>query len=68
MMAASLRLVAVAVSLAFLAACSPASDSGKAKPVTLHLFTWSDYTEETVVRQFEERFGVKVVTDTFGSN
>lgn len=56
--------------LAFaLTACSPgANEPGKAKPVTLHLFTWSDYTEETVVRQFEERFGVKVVTDTFGSN
>jgi len=68
-MTASLRLVAAAVSLALLAACSPGgSEQGKAKPVTLHLFTWSDYTEETVVRQFEERFGVKVVTDTFGSN
>jgi len=67
MLTASLRLVA-AVLFAILAACSPASDDGKAKPVTLHLFTWSDYTEETVVRQFEERFGVKVVTDTFGSN
>ena len=49
--------------------CSPSSnEQGKVKPVTLHLFTWSDYTEETVVRQFEERFGVKVITDTFGSN
>jgi spermidine/putrescine transport system substrate-binding protein len=68
-MAASLRLVAAAVSFAVLAACSPgANEQGKAKPVTLHLFTWSDYTEETVVRQFEERFGIKVVTDTFGSN
>jgi len=68
MMATALRLVAAAGVLTILAACSPASDSGKAKPVTLHLFTWSDYTEESVVRQFEERFGVKVVTDTFGSN
>jgi spermidine/putrescine-binding protein len=50
-------------------ACSPGSEiAGGKKPVTLHLFTWSDYTEETVVRQFEERFGIKVVTDTFGSN
>ncbi len=57
----------VVLLMTMLAACSPATE-GKAKPVTLHLFTWSDYTEETVVRQFEERFGVKVVTDTFGSN
>ena len=51
-------------------ACSPSQEGtgGKAKSVTLHLFTWSDYTEETVVKEFERRFGVKVVTDTFGSN
>ncbi|TLY23607.1 MAG: spermidine/putrescine ABC transporter substrate-binding protein [Nitrospirae bacterium] len=55
--------------LTVLAACSPSSDGkSNAKPVTLHLFTWSDYTEETVVKQFDERFGIKVVTDTFGSN
>jgi len=60
---------ALFILLAFaLAACSPGTDGKDAKPVTLHLFTWSDYTEESVVRQFEERFGVKVVTDTFGSN
>src|SRR5437870_7062927 len=52
-----------------LVACSPGgNEQGKAKPVTLHLFTWSDYTEETAVKQFEGRFGVKVLTDTFGSN
>src|SRR5207247_11244152 len=54
---------------AWLAACSPgANEQGKARPVTLHLFTWSDYTEETVVKEFERRFGVKVVTDIFGAN
>ena len=55
--------------LSAFAACSPVgNEQDKAKQVTLHLFTWSDYTEETVVKQFEERFGIKVVTDTFGSN
>jgi len=54
--------------LAFLAACSPASNEQGKAPVTLHLFTWSDYTEESAVKEFERRFGVKVVTDTFGSN
>jgi spermidine/putrescine transport system substrate-binding protein len=49
-------------------ACGPAGNEQGKKPVTLHLFTWSDYTEETVVKEFERRFGVKVVTDTFGSN
>jgi len=52
-----------------LVACSPASDSkSNAKPVTLHLFTWSDYTEETAAKEFEQKFGIKIITDTFGSN
>lgn len=55
------------VSLVLLAACSPSAENGKA-PVTLHLFTWSAYADETVIRQFEERFGIKVITDTFASN
>src|SRR5437016_4745687 len=50
-------------------ACSPGSEGkGDKKPVTLHLFTWSDYTEETAAKEFEQKFGIKVVTDTFGSN
>src|SRR6266487_6858566 len=50
-------------------ACSPASEGkGDKKPVTLYLFTWSDYTEETAAKEFEQKFGIKVVTDTFGSN
>jgi spermidine/putrescine transport system substrate-binding protein len=68
-MTTTLRLVVSAVFLAVLVACSPGTEgAGDKKPVTLHLFTWSDYTEETVVKEFERRFGVKVVTDTFGSN
>lgn len=57
------------VLVASLAACSPAPEmDGAKKPVTLHFYTWSDYTEETVVREFERRFGVKVITDSFASN
>src|SRR5438132_14429887 len=63
-----MRIVSLLL-LAALVACSPAS-GGKhdKKPVTLHLFTWSDYTEETAAKEFEQKFGIKVVTDTFGSN
>src|SRR2546422_5617574 len=61
--------LAVCVVFLMAVACSPASeDKGKAKQVTMHLFTWSDYTEETVVKEFERRFGVKVGNDTFGSH
>ena len=52
-----------------LVACSPSQEGKKdQKPVTLHLFTWSDYTEETAAKEFEKKFGIKIVTDTFGSN
>lgn len=55
--------------MAILIACSPSpEDKGDTKPVTLHLFTWSDYTEETAAKEFEQRFKIKIVTDTFGSN
>ena len=61
--------LAVCVVFLMFAACSPASEGkGDKKPVTLHLFTWSDYTEETAAKEFEQKFGIKVVTDTFGSN
>jgi spermidine/putrescine-binding protein len=63
-----LRGIAGVAFFLLLAACSPAGDDKAKSAVTLHLFTWSDYTEETVVKEFEQRFGVKVVTDTFGSN
>src|SRR5438876_2749304 len=48
----------IACALAFiLVACSPASNEKGKGQVTLHLFTWSDYTDETAVKQFEERLG-----------
>src|SRR2546426_9946025 len=65
------KVFATAIVFLFFAvmACSPGgNEQGKAKPVTLHLFTWSDYTEETVVKEFERRFGIKVGSGTFGSN
>src|SRR5712691_12356184 len=62
------RSLVICLLLLVAVAFSPASDGKDAKKVTLHLFTWSDYTEETAVKQFEERFGIKVASDTFGSN
>jgi spermidine/putrescine transport system substrate-binding protein len=55
--------------ISLLVACSPSQEGKKdTRPVTLHLFTWSDYTEETAAKEFEKKFGIKIVTDTFGSN
>jgi spermidine/putrescine-binding protein len=52
-----------------LSACSPGTEgAANKKPVTLHLFTWSDYTEEEATKEFEQKTGIKIVTDMFGSN
>ena len=34
----------------------------------LYYFTWSDYADSTLLTDFEERTGVRVVVDTFSSN
>jgi len=39
-------------------------DSGK----TLYLYNWTYYTPDSVIKQFEEEFGVKVVYDDYASN
>lgn len=51
-----------------LAACQPAPDDGPTKTPTLHYFTWSDYADRELLAGFEREAGVKIVTDTFGSN
>src|SRR2546425_9313926 len=68
MNASTLQRIVLFLLMVGLVACSPASNEKGKGQVTLHLFTWSDYTEETAVKQFEERFGIKVESDTFGSN
>jgi spermidine/putrescine transport system substrate-binding protein len=35
---------------------------------TLYLFNWTSYTPQSVIDEFEEEFGVTVVTDNFSSN
>lgn len=60
----NLRLLAlVFVGLIVLAGCG-----GAAKPSTLYIYTWSDYTDPAVITQFEQENNVKVVLDTFDSN
>ncbi len=54
-------LAGVALALGVLAGCGPS------KP-ELHIYTWSDYIDEGVIKQFEERNNCTVVVDTFDSN
>ena len=42
-------------------------DAAEAAPV-LYYFTWSDYTDPTLLKEFEDKTGVRVVVDTFSSN
>lgn len=35
---------------------------------TLYLYTWTDYIDKQVIREFEEKFKVKVIEENFPSN
>jgi spermidine/putrescine transport system substrate-binding protein len=37
-------------------------------PNTLHIFTWANYTDDTLTQEFTKRTGIKVVIDIFDSN
>jgi len=50
----------ILVSLALLVGCDN-------RP-SLHIFSWSDYYSPDVLRGFEDRYGCRVVVDTFDSN
>ena len=43
------------------------SDCGPSKP-TLRVYTWSDYIDLDLVKEFEQKFDCKVVIDCFDSN
>jgi len=48
-------------------AAKPSGSAG-ASPVTLRYFTWSDYTDQSLIEAFERQAGAKVMVDTFSSN
>ncbi|MBM4149369.1 MAG: spermidine/putrescine ABC transporter substrate-binding protein [Lentisphaerae bacterium] len=58
----ALSLVGVLAAVAIMAGCSRAG-----KPV-LHVFNWSDYIKEDLVKVFEEKYGCRVVMDFYDSN
>lgn len=43
------------------------SGCGEAKP-KLHVYIWSDYIKDDLVKQFQKEYNCKVVIDTFDSN
>ncbi len=54
-------LAGVALACGVLAGCGPAKEE-------LHIYTWTDYIAQDVIKQFEEKYNCKVVVDTFDSN
>lgn len=54
---------AAAVALAITAA----GCSGPGK-VTIKVFNWGDYIDASVIKEFEEKFGISVIYDTFDTN
>lgn len=57
-----LLLFALVIVVLCFTACS--TDDGK----TLYLFNWTYYTPDSVIKQFEQEFGVTVRIDSFASN
>ncbi|MBN2811441.1 MAG: extracellular solute-binding protein [Spirochaetales bacterium] len=56
------------LALVALAALFGAAGCKKGDGKTLYLYNWAVYTPDSVIKQFEEEFGVKVVYDDFASN
>jgi spermidine/putrescine transport system substrate-binding protein len=54
--------LAAVAGMALLAGCSSKSKPG------LNIYTWGDYDDPDVIKQFGKQFGHKVTMDSFGSN
>lgn len=54
-------VLSLVVSL-FLAGCSSSSKE------TLTVYNWADYIDESVIKEFEKEFDVRVIYDTFSTN
>lgn len=60
-------LLVLAVFLSVIISLTGCGDSGEDK-VTLKVYNWGDYIGEEVVQQFEEKYNIKVIYDTFATN
>ncbi len=46
----------------------PSTPSGSSGNNKLHVYTWANYTDDTLNREFTKRTGIEVVVDIFDSN
>jgi len=56
------RIVLLTLAALILISC------GGKEQATLNVYNWSDYIDPAVVKEFEEKYQVKVIYDTFASN
>lgn len=61
-------VLVLAVVLSAGIALSGCGGAASDKKVTLKVYNWGDYIGEDVVKQFEEKYNIKVVYDTFADN
>ncbi len=52
---------------ATLSSCNPKNDSSTTKN-QLNIYSWADYLHPSTIPEFERRYGIRVVYDTFASN
>lgn len=58
----SVGFLVMVILLSVLTGCSPG------KKETLTVYNWADYIDESVLREFEKEYGVKVIYETFSTN
>ena len=64
-----LQIAAAAFSTAALANCAQSSpNAAPADARTLYLYTWGDYSSETLYQKFQQETGIKIVADVYDSN
>lgn len=63
---------AAATASSLLTACSWSGKSGRRTAVSdekqVNVYSWADYIDPQVIPEFEKRYGIRVVYDTFASN
>jgi spermidine/putrescine transport system substrate-binding protein len=47
---------------------SPAAGGNSADNKTLHIYTWSTYTDDQLLKDFQAKTGIKVIADIYDSN
>ena len=61
-------ILLILVMIFSLTACGGGGSSQEGSTTTITVFNWGDYIDESVLRDFEEEYGIKVNYDFFATN